>query len=67
MGNDWPLPTMEGKILMSKESENIVRQWAEQKQIQKNGDPMLNLMRKLMKPQPNRNQTASKPQKKKKK
>ena len=48
---------------MSKESENIVRQWEEQKQIQKQGDPML----KLMRPQPLRNQTAAKPQKKKKK
>jgi len=52
---------------MSRESENIVRQWEEQKQIQKQGDPMLKIMRQLMKPQPNRNQTAAKPQKKKKK
>ena len=58
---------MERKILMSRESENIVRQWEEQKQIQKQGDPMLKIMRQLMKPQPNRNQTAAKPQKKKKK
>ena len=49
---------------MSKESENIVRQWEEQKQIQKQGDPMLKIMQQLMKPitdpQPNRNQTAEK-------
>lgn len=52
---------------MSKESEDIVRQWEEQKQIQKQGDPMLKLMKKLMRPQPLRNQTEAKPQKKKKK
>jgi hypothetical protein len=52
---------------MSRESENIVRQWEEQKQIQKQGDPMLKIMQQLMKPQPIRNQTAAKPQKKKKK
>lgn len=52
---------------MSKESENIVRQWEEQKQIQKQGDPMMKLMQKLMRPQPLSNQTATKPQKKKKK
>ena len=58
---------MEREILMSKESENIVRQWEEQKQVQKQGDPMLKIMQKLMRPQPLRNQTAAKPQKKKKK
>lgn len=53
---------------MSKESENIVRQWEEQKQIQKMDKPFMKLFMEFpkAKPQPNRNQNASKPQKKKK-
>ena len=46
--------------------DQVLKQWEEQKQIQKQGDPMMKLMQKLIKPQPVRNQTATKPQKKKK-
>lgn len=49
---------------MSRESENIVRQWEEQKQIQKQGDPMLKIMQQLMKPAPK--PKAKAPKKKKK-
>lgn len=68
MGHGWQMPKMEREILMSKESENIVRQWEEQKQIQKMDKPFMKLFMEVSKPkpQPVRNQTASKPQKKKK-
>jgi hypothetical protein len=46
--------------------DQVLKAWEQQKQIQQQGDPMLKLMQKLMKPQPKRSQTAAKPQKKKK-
>lgn len=64
MDNSRPWAQMERKILMSRESENIVRQWEEQKQIQKQGDPMLKIMQQLMKPAPR--PKAKAPKKKKK-
>ena len=53
---------------MSRQSENIVRQWAEQKEIQKMDKPFMKIFMDISKPkpQPVRNQNASKPQKKKK-
>jgi hypothetical protein len=37
---------------MSKQSENIVRQWEEQKEIQKQGDPIMKILMQVAKPKP---------------
>lgn len=61
---------MERKILMSRESENIVRQWEEQKAFSQMPKLVVDTkgnLHLLAKSQPVRNQTAAKPQKKKKK
>jgi len=50
MGDGWPLPKMEGKILMSRESENIVKQWEEQKAMQQQGNQLEKLIIQMVKP-----------------
>lgn len=62
MGNVGQMSTMEREILMSRESENIVRQWEEQKIIKREGDKLDKMFKRIaegMKPKP-------KPKKKKK-
>ena len=48
---------------MSRESENIVRQWVEQKQIQKQGDPIMKILMQVAKPKPNPRPKAPKKKK----
>ena len=37
---------------MSRDSENIVRQWEEQQKMQGQVDPMMKLIKAIIKPQP---------------
>ena len=50
MDYGWQMSTMERKVLiMSRESENIVRQWEEQKQMEKQNSQLEKLILKVVK------------------
>lgn len=51
MGHDWQMPKMERKILMNR-PDQVLKQWEEQKQIQKMDKPFMKLFMEVSKPKP---------------
>jgi len=51
VGHGWQMPKMERKILMNR-PDQVLKQWEEQKQIQKQGDPIMKILMQVAKPKP---------------